>query len=352
MRTFSFLAILLTLLTGLSPTQSPVRAQDDLTSCVELINAIRADPVSATPLPERYQDLRLIDVHNHDSANVENVMSDWDALYVDQTVIFGAISEPRAVLSDLFSLLAYSQYPDRVFPFFAGVDTYGEGGVEQVRANLERGYYGVGEIVGASSYSPVTSNLAWKAEHPHDGNLPAIYDLAADYGVPVLLHIDPPNGYPIRKLEEALDAHPDTILIFAHANAFNSPSNIERLLDAHPNLSIDFFAGFTAYSQDSTNTLADFIPVIELYPSRFFVSTDSGYAVGYENAVLAMYQLIDLLTSETACRVSHQNILDLFDAQLATESQLARIEELSDEAPPPNLNKQAAHELLFALMAQ
>ncbi len=261
MRIFSIFVILLTLLTGLSLTQPPAHAQTDLGSCVELINAIRADVDSTAPLPERYQDLRLIDIHNHDSANVDRVMSDWNALYVDQTVIFGAISEPRAIRSDQRGLRAYSHYPDRVFPFFAGVDTYGEDGVEQVRANLEQGYYGIGEIVGASSYSPMTSNLAWKAEHPHDGNLPAIYDLAADYGVPVLLHIDPPDGYPIQKLEEALDAHPDTILIFAHANAYNSPSNIDRLLAVHPNLSIDFFAGFTAYNQDSTNTLADFIPM-------------------------------------------------------------------------------------------
>ncbi len=352
MRIFSIFVILLTLLTGLSLTQPPAHAQTDLGSCVELINAIRADVDSTAPLPERYQDLRLIDIHNHDSANVDRVMSEWDALYVDQTVIFGAISEPRAIRSDQRGLRAYSHYPDRVFPFFAGVDTYGEDGVEQVRANLEQGYYGIGEIVGASSYSPMTSNLAWKAEHPHDGNLPAIYDLAADYGVPVLLHIDPPDGYPIQKLEEALDAHPDTILIFAHANAYNSPSNIDRLLGAHPNLSIDFFAGFTVYNQDSTNTLADFIPVIEQYPDRFFVGTDSGYGVGYENAVLATYQLIDQLTPETACRVAHQNILDIFNAQPATESQLAQIEELSGEASPSNLNKQAAHELLFALMAQ
>lgn len=352
MKAFSVFALVLTLLTSFSPTQSLARVQDDLTSCIELINAVRADADSTTPLPEKYQDLRLIDIHNHDAENVGNVIDDWDTLYVDQTVIFGSISEPRAIRSDQRSLRAYSQYPDRVFPFFAGVDTYGEDGVEQVRANLEQGYYGIGEIVGASSFSPATSNLAWKAEHPHDGNLPAIYDLAAEYGVPVLLHIDPPNGYPIQKLEEALDAHPDTILIFAHANAYNSPSNLKSLLDAHPNLFIDFFAGFTVYNQDSTNTLADFIPVIEQYPDRFFVGTDSGYGIGYQNAVLAMYQLIDLLTTETACRVSYQNILNIFDAQFATESQLARIEELSGEAPPTDLNKQAAHELLFTLVAQ
>ncbi len=143
----------------------PAHAQDDdLASCVALIDSIRANPNSTLSLPERYRDLRLIDTHNHDSYQVNRVIDGWDALYVDQTVIFGSISEPHAVRTDLQGMGAYIQHPDRVFPFFAAVDTYGENGVEQAQANLELGYYGIGEIVGASSYSPVTSNLAWKAE--------------------------------------------------------------------------------------------------------------------------------------------------------------------------------------------
>ena len=43
--------------------------------------------------------------------------------------------------------------------------------------NLEKGYYGIGEIVGASTYSPETSRLAWKAEDPNAGHLPEIYQL-------------------------------------------------------------------------------------------------------------------------------------------------------------------------------
>ena len=63
---------------------------------------------------------------------------------------------------------------------------------------------GIGEIVGASTASPISKAMTWKAKHPNDGNLPGIYVLAAAYRVPVLLHIDPPRGYPIQMLEHAM----------------------------------------------------------------------------------------------------------------------------------------------------
>ncbi len=88
---------------------------------------------------------------------------------------------------------------------------YDEEAIAIVKAKLEKGYYGIGESVAASTYSPLTSQLQWKSLHPMDGNLPAIYELCATYKVPILLHIDPPFGEPITKLEDALRTYPDTI---------------------------------------------------------------------------------------------------------------------------------------------
>ena len=251
--------------------------------------------------------------------------------------------------------MAFQSYPDRVYPFFAAVPIYEAEGLDRVRENLEKGYFGIGEIVGASTQSPMTSQLEWKSEHPNDGNLPEIYDLCAEYRVPILLHIDPPEGFPIQMLEEALTQHPDTVFVFAHANAYNTPQNIEALVSAYPNLYVDFFAGFTAYNPDSTYGLEDFVAVIEGYPDQFLVGTDSGYGVGYDSAALATYELLDLLTAETACKVSHQNIARILETQLPTESQIARIKELSKlagESGTQRLNKRMAHELLFELEAQ
>src|ERR1700730_7937230 len=105
------------------------------------------------------------------------------------------------------------------------------------------------------------------------------------------------------KLEEALDKHPNTIIIFGHANAFNSPENIKYLLEKHPNLYADFFAGFTALNPDSRNKLEDFIPVMKQFPDQFMLSTDSGYGIESEEAAIgAIYQLLDKLGDPTLAR--------------------------------------------------
>jgi predicted TIM-barrel fold metal-dependent hydrolase len=321
-------------------------------ACAEQILEIRAEKNPDRPLYERYKDIRVIDVHNHDADRAKYALAQWDQFYIDQTVLFGNISEPAALATDLAAMRAYGLYPDRIVPFFAGVPIYEADGLEMVRENLEKGYFGIGEIVGASTYSPAASQLEWKSEHPNDGNLPDIYKMCAEYKVPVLLHIDPPDGVPIQMLEQALIGNPDTALIFAHANAYNTPQNIEALVSGHSNLYIDFFAGFTAYSPDSSYELADFVPVIEQYPDQFLVGTDSGYGTGYDKAALAIYELLDLLAPDTACKVSHQNFARLVELQLPTETQVSRIKELSaiaGESATLKLNKRTAHELLFRL---
>lgn len=64
--------------------------------------------------------------------------------------------------------------------------------------------------------------------------------MIAEYKAPILLHIDPPSGQPVAKLEQALSEHPDTIFIFAHINAYNTPDEVDRLMGKYPNLYADF----------------------------------------------------------------------------------------------------------------
>jgi len=206
--------------------------------------------------------------------------------------------------------------------------------VSIVKQNLEQGYLNIGEVAAASTYSQAVSRVAWKAKHPNDGNFPKIYDLAAQYHVPILLHIDPPNGEPIAHLEEALDQHPDTAIIFGHANAF------------------DFFAGFTAYNPESTNRLEDFVPPMEKYPDRFMLSTDVGFGLTTEQAAKALYETIDLLSPETALKVAYQNYEGLIERQPPTETQIETIKTLSAKAEKfetYRLNKRMANELILEL---
>jgi predicted TIM-barrel fold metal-dependent hydrolase len=296
--------------------------------------ASKSEEPTAQELVEKYRDLKLIDSHNHDASGYRyrSMLDVWKHNAVNQVVLFGDVSEPSAVLSDQVAFEAYQQNPDVIIPFFSGFDMHDKSSLEVVKNNLEQGYFGLGEIAAASSYSPMVSKVAWKGESPMDGYLPDIYDLAAKYKAPLLLHIDPPNGIVIDKLEEALDQHPDTLIIFAHANAYNPPENIEELLSKHPNLYIDFYAEFTALNPDSTNTLEDFFPVMRRYPDKFVVSTDSGYFAGEEAAIGAIYQLLDKLDDpELARKIAHDNMDTLIQNQPATETQLSDIRKKAKE---------------------
>lgn len=306
-------------------------------------------------LVAEYGDLGLTDVHNHDASSgaYARMLPTWERDAVSRVVLFGDVSEPSAIYTDQVAWNAYTENPDRFVPYFSGFDLHDDSSLEDVRKLLEQGYFGVGEIAAASTNSPVVSRVAWKANDPMDGYLPQIYELCAEYKAPILLHIDPPFGEPVDKLEQALDAYPDTIFIFGHINAYNSPENIEALMDKHPNLYADFFAGFTDLSPDSGNKLEDFVPVIKKYPDRFLLSTDSGYGLASEEgAIESMYRLLDLLGDpDIARRVAHDNYDAILQAEPATKTQLEAIRKLKltgDRAPDlAHLSKVEAGRILI-----
>ncbi|QOR68181.1 ABC transporter permease subunit [Cytobacillus suaedae] len=319
--------------------------------CVEEIQAMRHKYKDFT-LIGKYKDLKMIDVHTHDSTRYQHTKSSWDMHHIDQLMISGYVSRKNGVLSDEMAWEAYRKYPDRLYPFFSSFDIYDEAGIETIRTNLELGFMGIGEVAAHSTQSPIVSKAEWKGKHALDGNLPKMYEMAAEYNVPVLLHIDPPRGEAITTFEEAMTSYPNTNFIFGHANAFSQPADLEKLLEKHSNLYIDFFAGFTAYNPQSSLKLADFVELIEKHPDKVLISSDSGFDVSYKKAYLAMYELIDLLTPETACKVAHENFLNLMDNQVPTTTQLQIINDYSGklgkmiETPT---TKTEANKLMFVL---
>lgn len=281
-----------------------------------------------------YKDMPVADAHNHNATGrrYQYMEGIWDGSGIDRVVLFGAVSEPAAVGTDEIAWEAYQANPERYIPFFAGINLHDKSELAKVRENLEKGYFGVGEIAAATTYSEGLKGAIWKTSDPMDGILPQMYELCAQYKAPLLLHIDPPNGGVIDKLEEAAAAYPNTTFIFAHANAYNSPENVEALLDKHPNIYMDFFAGFTAFNPESANRLEDYVPLMKKYPERFLLSTDSGYGLKNEaEALRGMYLMIDLLgdTPETRM-IAYGNLDALISAQPATATQLAAIAKLNE----------------------
>lgn len=286
---------------------------------------------SLSQLVEAYGSLGLTDVHNHGAnGSYQPMLGVWQRLKVSRVVLFGDVSEPSAVRTDAVAWEAYQAHPELIIPFFSGFDLHSPDSLDTVRANLEKGYMGLGEIAAASTSSPVVSKVLWKADHPMDGYLPQIYALCAEYRAPILLHIDPTSGLPVEKLEEALRAYPDTAFIFGHINAYNSPQAIEALMEKHTNLYADFFAGFTAFNPESSHKLEDFLPLIRKFPDRVLLSTDSGYGLQYgeTTAIEAMYRVLDLLKDEpqVARKLAHDNFDALVRQVPATKTQLKALE--------------------------
>lgn len=312
------------------------------------------DKVAITDLSAKYKELGLIDAHNHDASGLKylGMLRTWKDKGVHQVVMFGDVSEPSAILTDKFAWKAYQKYPNIIIPYFSGFDLHDPESLTVVRNNLEMGFFGLGEVVGASTMSPVVSKVAWKANDPKDGYLPQIYDIIAEYKAPILLHIDPPNGVAVAKLEQALEEHPKTIIIFGHINAYNTPEEIDRLLSKHPNLYADFFAGFSVYNVEGGNNPEQFIPVMKKFPDRFMLSTDSGYGIGSEKiAIDAMYQMLDLLDDPGLARkIAHDNLDAIIKAQPATDTQLELIRKLEQETGTiyhvENLSKAEAGRIL------
>lgn len=68
----------------------------------------------------------------------------------------------------------------------------------------------------------------------------------------------------------------------------------------------------------SSYKLQGFVQLIEQYSDRFMLSTDSGYGLSVESAALALYEIIDLLSPETAAKVAFQNYERLIELQPPT----------------------------------
>lgn len=359
-RTALLIAILVLILAALfmygstqqeKPATISSAAQDDIKEAASVPPAKTLEDWA-----QQYKDIKLVDAHNHSASNRAydwKLDMMWDKYGVDRIVLFGNVSEPSAVGTDKITWKAYQQYPERFIPFASGIHLLEPSGLKAAKDYLEQGFFGLGELAIASTYSEALAHSIWKTEHPMDGILPELYALCAEYKAPILMHIDSPQGIPMLKLEEAAKKYPDTIFIFGHANAYNSPESIRSLLSEHPNVYADFFAGFTAFNPSSAYKLEDFVPIIKEFPDRFLLSTDSGYGLtSEENAIQAMYMLLNALDDPVlAKKIASGNIERLISEQPATHSQLAAIRQLENKTgkkyDTANLSKEDASKLLL-----
>ena len=231
--------------------------------------------------------------------------------------------------TDYILMEAYLDQPKdvqaRFFPFICGANTNDIYAAKHLRRVLETypgKIYGIGEIM--SRHDDLTA-LTY-GENP-EANNPAfmeIYDLAAEYDIPVLVHhnIGPSTvNDPIymEEMEEALAHNRKTNIIWAHTGISRRVmdskhvKNIEKMLKNNKNLYVDIsWVVWEDYIDKSKSSLQDWAELIEKYPDRFLVGSDKvAHWDGYEDEVQKYYPLLDMLSDETVKKITQTNVLTL-----------------------------------------
>ena len=172
--------------------------------------------------------------------------------------------------------------PDIVVPIYGvyrqGGDWYGWQGrtalVDEVREALASGrYHGIGELHLIGGFA-----VRWNKSDV----LKALLALAAEYDVPVLVHTEFSRAEPTLSI---CQANPRNRLVVAHAGAALPPAEVERVLEACPNVWMDLSARdpwrFVRFpiSGDDGRLLPDWEALVLRWPGRFVIGSDAVWPV-------------------------------------------------------------------------
>ena len=265
-----------------------------------------------------------IDMHYHARVktpeDVDNEVKIMDAANVERTIVFAMTGERF----DQFYKL-YSKYPKR-FDVWCGLDMagsdqpgFGEATIKELERCHKMGAKGVGEIIdkgrgigggmgtGAGrgrSGEARAARPAMMGPHADDPRLDAIWERAADLGMPVNLHVSDPywgylpqdryndglmNGFSWRlddkpgimghldlvlSIENACKKHPRTVFVAAHlVNLDYDLTHLGELFDRHPNLYADISARCCETAPIPRFTMQFF----KKHPDRVVYGTDIPY---------------------------------------------------------------------------
>jgi len=203
--------------------------------------------------------------------SAQEVIAILDKHDVDLTIVAGTPSELALELREAGD--------ERIVPFFSPYihelgkrDWYlKQEVVERAKEGLEKGlYYGIGEVHFMNGFLPKTDNRIFLQ----------LIELAKKHEVPMMIHIDSSNELTFQQLCEA---NPGVKLIFAHAGGDLRAKHIVTILDACPNVWIDFAARdpwrYDGLTKDDYTLLDDWKALVIRYPDRFITGTDPVWKV-------------------------------------------------------------------------
>ncbi|WP_199711741.1 amidohydrolase family protein [Alginatibacterium sediminis] len=233
----------------------------------------------------------------------------------------------RAVLS-----LPKSQQ-QRFHPFITGFNPSDLNAVNHVELMLELYpglWQGIGEVI--TRHDDLTALTYGETATADHEALRAVFDLAAKHRMPVNIHsnltssrIHEPQY--LSEMERALQRHPQTIFIWAHAGTSAAVNRgvilddldklLARLLNQYPNLYIDLsWSVLDDYILDSKGRPKnEWLKLINAYPHRFVLGSDLvGNFSNIGKELRTFNTLLDALSSEVANQLAHTNFLRLLPA--------------------------------------
>lgn len=229
-------------------------------------------------------------------------------------------------------LLQPKEVQERFMPFCCGFncnDRFAADHVRQLLRLYPRFWVGIGEIM--SRHDDLTALTYGEAPHVNGPGFKGIYDLAAEEGLPVLVHhnitaqsVD--KVLYLDELKEALAYNRNCKIIWAHIGISrrveiqNLTKIADDLLSSNKNLWVDIsWLVYEYYFLDEFpdnyfdgDTLDDWVKLIEKYPDRFMIGTDKvGHWATYPAEVVKYYKLLDQLKPATRDKICRENILSL-----------------------------------------
>ncbi|MBR3128478.1 MAG: amidohydrolase family protein [Solobacterium sp.] len=229
---------------------------------------------------------------------------------------------------------------DRFYPFCCGFNGNDRLSAAHLRRLLELYpdfWCGIGEIM--SRHDDLTALTYGEAPHVNHPAFLEIFDVAAEYDLPVLIHhnITAQSNEEVLyldELKEALAHNRKCRIIWGHVGISrrveiqNLTKIVDEMLKKNKNLWVDiswlvydyyFLDNFPNRYADH-NTMEDWVKLIEKHPDRFILGSDKvGHWQGYEKEIFKYYVLLDRLKPETAARVCRENILAVMKKNGGTE---------------------------------
>jgi predicted TIM-barrel fold metal-dependent hydrolase len=272
----------------------------------------------------------LIDAHVH--------LKIWGFTYPIESLI-SAMDEAgivKAIVHDDFEIAmsAYNRYPERIIPFIRPKSPQKNESLTKLEKELNTGeFYGIGEVSlrhwsrrmgknegGSTSIEGQKREAGGGKGVETPGNSPnmkKILDLAAQYDVPVAVHLD--NIFS-DELKSLLGHNRKGIVIWSHVGTtplqMTDPRLVSRMMDKHPNLYADLSA-VSPYMKRSSlldlegNLDQDWMELLERHSDRFLFGIDvflEEHLVFVTSETSYWRKVLGKLPPETAIRIGCSNI--------------------------------------------